>query len=257
MKKEENEKNSALIYAITKENINRLINSIKLKAGKEEAIREIFGKGKFIDTKRALISFKLINEEFQFTAEGRKVAYGDVNETQRVWFNTINTYDPYSNYIQSLLVSTKINEIKTVNVENIINYWGMHDYGTSANNRREAVSAFAAFVELAGIGEYKIGRHGAQSRITFFIEKIKKKMNENNIESKIDVTTEYQEKQVNNKPKVFKCLNENEDEDEKILENINSYRNNLKINDNVTININIDMSNWQIDDIEKILNILK
>lgn len=257
MKKEENEKNSALIYAITKENINRLINSIKLKAGKEEAIREIFGKGKFIDTKRALISFKLINEEFQFTAEGRKVAYGDVNETQRVWFNTINTYDPYSNYIQSLLVSTKINEIKTVNVEDIINYWGMHDYGTSANNRREAVSAFAAFVELAGIGEYKIGRHGAQSRITFFIEKIKKKMNENNIESKIDVTTEYQEKQVNNKPKVFKCLNENEDEDEKILENINSYRNNLKINDNVTININIDMSNWQIDDIEKILNILK
>lgn len=255
MKKEENEKNSALIYAITKENINRLINSIKLKAGKEDAIREIFGKGKFIDTKRALISFNLINEEFQFTAEGRKVAYGDVNETQRVWFNTINAYDPYSNYIQSLLVSTKINEIETVNVEDIINYWGMHDYGTSANNRREAVSSFAAFVELAGIGEYKIGRHGAQSRITFFIEKIKEKMNKNDIESEIDVTTEYQEKQVNNMSEVFEGLNENEDE--KIPENINSYRNNLKINDNVTININIDMSNWQIDDIERILNILK
>lgn len=251
MKKEENEKNSALIYAITKENINRLINSIKLKSGKEDAIREIFGKGKFIDTKRALISFNLINEEFQFTAEGRKVAYGDVNETQRVWFNTINTYDPYSNYIQSLLVSTKINEIETVNVEDIINYWGMHDYGTSENNRREAVSSFAAFVELAGIGEYKIGRHGAQSRITFFIEKIKEKMNKNDIESEIDVTTEYQEKQVNNMPEVFEGLNE------KIPENINSYRNNLKINDNVTININIDMSNWQIDDIERILNILK
>lgn len=255
MKKEENEKNSALIYAITKENINRLINSVKLKAGKEDAIREIFGKGKFIDTKRALISFNLINDEFQFTAEGRKVAYGNARETQRVWFNTINTYAPYSNYIQSLLVSTKINEIETVNVEDIINYWGMHDYGTSANNRREAVSSFAAFVELAGIGEYKIGRHGAQSRITFFLEKIKEKMNGNDSESKIDVTTEYQEKEVNNIPEVFKCFNENEDE--KIPEDINLYRDKLKINDNVTININIDMSNWQINDIERILNMLK
>ena len=80
-------------------------------------------------------------------------------------------------------------------------------------------------------------------------------MNKNDIESEIDVTTEYQEKQVNNMPEVFEGLNENEDE--KIPENINSYRNNLKINDNVTININIDMSNWQIDDIERILNILK
>lgn len=255
MKKEENEKNSALIYAITKENINRLINSIKLKAGKEDAVREIFGKGKFIDTKRALISFNLINEEFQFTAEGRKVAYGDVNETQKVWFNAVNTYAPYSNYIQSLLVSTKTNEIETVNVEDIINYWGMHDYGTSANNRREAVSSFAAFVELAGIGEYKIGRHGAQTRITFFLDKIKEKINENNIEFTAKEITEHQKKQIYNLQEDFKCSNENQDR--KVEENISSYRNDLKINDNVTININIDMSNWNIDDIEKILKLLK
>lgn len=255
MKKEENEKNNALIYAITKENINRLINSIKLKAGKEDAIREIFGKGKFIDTKRALLSFNLINDEFQFTAEGRKVAYGDANQTQEVWFNTVNTYPPYSNYIQSLLVSTKTNEIETVNVEDIINYWGMHDYGTSANNRREAVSSFAAFVELAGIGEYKIGRHGAQSRITFFLEKIKEKINANNIEFKAKEIIDQEEKQIDNIQETFECSNENQDR--KVEEKISSYRNDLKLNDNVTININIDMSNWNIDDIEKILKLLK
>ena len=255
MKKEENEKNNALIYAITKENINRLINSIKLKEGKEDSIREIFGKGKFIDTKRALLSFNLINDEFQFTAEGRKVAYGDATQTQEVWFNTVNTYPPYSNYIQSLLVNPKTNEIETVNVEDIINYWGMHDYGTSANNRREAVSSFAAFIELAGIGEYKIGRHGAQSRITFFLEKIKEKINTNNTEFKAKEITDQQEKQIDNIQETFECSNE--DRYRKVEEKISSCRNDLKLNDNITININIDMSNWNIDDIEKILKLLK
>lgn len=256
MKKEENEKNNALIYAITKENINRLINSIKLKEGKEDSIKEIFGKGKYIDTKRALNLFNLINDDLQFTIEGRKIAYGNVNETQELWFRIINTYAPYSNYIKSLIVSSKIEDIIIVNTEDIINYWGKLGYGTSANNRREAVSSFAAFIELAGIGEYKIGRHGSQSRITFFLEKIKESMNKNKTDENLEKEISDNLNDVNmdiTEP------NENIQENESIMksEDISFHRQNLKINNNVTINVNIDMSNWKTEDIERILNILK
>lgn len=256
MKKEESEKNNALIYAITKENINRLINSIKLKEGKEDAIREIFGKGKYIDTKRALVLFNLINDELQFTNEGRKIAYGNANETQDLWFSIINTYAPYSNYIQSLIVSSKIDDTIIVNTEDIINYWGMHGYGTSANNRREAVSSFAAFIELANIGEYKIGRHGSQSRITFFLERIKERMNRNKIENDPEEELGDNLSDVN-KDDIELDNNFQENQNITMSKEISSYSQNLKFNNNVTLNINIDMSNWKIDDIEKILNILK
>lgn len=251
---EKENKNNALIYAITKENINRLINSIKLKSGKEDAIREIYGKGKFVDTKRALILFNIIDNKYQFTEEGRKVAYGDVNEIQKVWFEVINNYAAYANYIKSLIVSTNIKKVETVNAEDIINYWGMNNYGTSANNRREGVSAFASFVELAGIGEYKIGRHGASSRITFFLDKIKDGINKKDIKKNIELIIQPEEESNNIMSEDSKKIEERLKDKVEKEGNLYEYRSTLK--DNVMININIDMSNWKTEDIEKILKIL-
>jgi hypothetical protein len=55
--------------------------------------------------------------------------------------------------------------IEETDIEEVKNFWGKNDFGASPNNRDEAASVFGSFIQLAGLGEFIIGRRGKSTRI--------------------------------------------------------------------------------------------
>lgn len=252
---EKNEKQESLLYYVTKENVNKLIQAVKMKPGNEEDIKTSFGKGKYLQAKKALITLKILDDTMQFTDIGRDIAYDSPN-VQELWFETIMKYKPYESYINSYIINHKDTN-DDVDTTDIQNFWGRSGFGNSEQNRKDATSTFAAFLELAGIGEFTIGRRGNSSRIlinyTKLDESIKKFNNSNNIIQKD--TTEKTMEEINktvdlnlsNQSSITNITDDN------ISSNINNHNN----FSNATININIDMSTWSEDNVIKALEIIK
>lgn len=163
---EEDYKNKSLPYCANKENIDKLLNAIKHKEGNEDSIKAVFGKGKYLEVKRSMLTFNVITEDMKLTDLGRRIIYSNENEVNKCWYEIITNYKPYEEFIQYFKVNNKSNTSE-VDAEEIKKFWGRCSYGSSENNRSDAVPTFGSIVELAGIGEYKIGRRKQPSRIIF------------------------------------------------------------------------------------------
>ncbi len=172
---EETNKKKSLPYFTTKDNVTKLIEATKLKEGAEESIKSFFGRGKYQDTKRTLQSFNVISDDMKLTNIGRIIAYSSEEKAELEWFKIIMNYPPYEEFIQSFRINKKNGE-DTIELEEVKKFWGLRDYGSSDNNRNDALTTFAYFIVLAGIGEFKIGRQKSPSRIIISTNKLERKI---------------------------------------------------------------------------------
>ena len=175
---EDNIKKEALPYNSTKENVKKLIDAVKLKEGAEESIKSYFGKGKYQDTKRTLQTFDVISEDMKLTEKGRVIAYSSDEVVENEWFKILMSYAPYEEFIQSYRINNKDGN-NSIDLEEIKKFWGLRDYGSSDNNRNEALTTFAYFIVMSGIGEFIIGRKKSPSRVV---------INRSKLEEKLDLT---------------------------------------------------------------------
>ncbi len=227
-------KREALPYNTTKDNIKKLIDAVKLKEGVEESIKSYFGKGKYIDTKRTLQTFGVISENMTLTEKGRVIAYSSDDVVENEWFKILMNYAPYEEFIQYYRINSK-NGNNSIELDDVKKFWGLRNYGSSDNNRNEALTTFAYFIVMSGIGEFIIGRRKNPSRIVINTKKIEEKLNLNQNNDNIINNTSIAEE--NNK-------NENVAQNEVIKDNISENQNEIfekdVKKDFYTINIPID-----------------
>lgn len=225
---EDNIKKEALPYNSTKENVKKLIDAVKLKEGVEDSIKSYFGKGKYYDTKRTLQTFDVISEDMKLTEKGRIIAYSSDEVVESEWFKILMSFAPYEEFIQFHRINNKDGN-NSIDLDEIKKFWGLRNYGSSDNNRNEALTTFAYFIVMAGIGEFIIGRKKSPSRVVINIRKLEEKLSLTSNEKNI-----LEEKQ-NNEIVAKKSFKEDESE---IEQNVTSDAD-LK-NEFYTISIPID-----------------
>ena len=203
---EENNKKKSLPYFTTKDNVTKLIEATKLKEGAEESIRSFFGKGKYQDTKRTLQAFNIISDDMKLTDTGRIIAYSSQEEVEREWFKIIMSFPPYEEFIQSFRINNK-NGNDSIELEEVKKFWGLRDYGSSDNNRNDALTTFAYFIVMSGIGDFKIGRQKNPSRIIIDRDRLEKKLRKlsNNNDESVSL-----EENINSKENVDEIQNNQE-----------------------------------------------
>lgn len=203
---EENNKKKSLPYFTTKDNVTKLIEATKLKEGAEESIRSFFGKGKYQDTKRTLQAFNIISDDMKLTDTGRIIAYSSQEEVEWEWFKIIMSFPPYEEFIQSFRINNK-NGNDSIELEEVKKFWGLRDYGSSDNNRNDALTTFAYFIVMSGIGDFKIGRQKNPSRIIIDRDRLEKKLRKlsNNNDESVSL-----EENINSKENVDEIQNNQE-----------------------------------------------
>lgn len=227
-------KKEALPYNTTKENVKKLIDAVKLKEGAEESIKSYFGKGKYIDTKRTLQTFGVISEDMTLTEKGRIIAYSSNDIVEDEWFKILMNYAPYEEFIQSYRINNK-NGNNSIELDDIKKFWGLRNYGSSDNNRNEALTTFAYMIVMSGIGEFIIGRRKSPSRIVIDTKKIEEKLtlNQNGVNTINNTITAEENKKSEN-------VVQNEFIKDDISENQNEIPETDTKKDFYTINIPID-----------------
>lgn len=229
----EDNKGKSLPYLTTKENVKKLIEATKLKEGVEESIRSFFGKGRYADTKRTLQSFNVISEDMKLTEVGRTIAYSSEEDIENQWFKIVMNYPPYEEFIQSFRINYKEGN-DSIDLEEIKRFWGLREYGSSDNNRNDALTTFAYFIEMSGIGEFKIGRHKNSSRIIVW---------KNRLEEKIQLISDNPSKynqDTNVNGNIEEEYNENIKNNEKDSSSEKEITDSNKSSEYYTINIPID-----------------
>lgn len=229
---EDNNRRKSLPYFTTKENVKKLIEATKLKEGAEESIKSFFGKGKYADTKRTLQSFKVISEDMKLTDIGRTIAYSSEHDAENEWFKIVMNYPPYEEFIQSFRINYKEGN-DSIDLEEIKRFWGLRDYGSSDNNRNDALTTFAYFIVMSGIGEFKIGRHKSPSRIIIF---------KNKLEEKIQLISNVSNHEIQHTEKIKE--NDNETTENNMSNDVDNNDHDIiatnKSSDYYTINIPVD-----------------
>lgn len=249
---EENLKNESIALPIgaNKENITKFLDAVKRKSGDEKGINAIYGGAQFGAVRRTLEALGLI-KDYALTELGKEIMYSNnADNIQELYFKAIMQYQPYEYCLTFLSQSITNNEIKATDVKN---FWGKNNYGTGERNREDAFSTFVCFLELAGIGQFTIGRRGNESRLTCHID-LKSKIDNFNIQNEMsgqenggNVTNE-DITMLHNDTTLGNLLVQPKSEIEHYsIPQVHSATN-LKYQP--TININVDMSDWENEKIE-------
>lgn len=250
-KEGKSETGKALPYGVTAESLTKLISAVREKQGNEGSIRSAFGKGKYYEAKRVLIQFNIISADLKLTAIGKQLAYEEDNsKKQEIWFSIMEGFQPYSDFLFNYKLNSKPDE-NTINLENVKNFWGKNDMGNSDSNRNDATFAFAAFTTLSGFGTYIIGRGGsAQSRLEVNRDKLLSLLDKKSIIS-IDVPDQNELASIS--PNVTSIVNAGPLQNP-YVPSIN-YRSSFGANVNISVEIN--MSEWPVEKIQQVMDILK
>lgn len=245
-----NPENFTLPYEVTADNIIMLFDAIKVKEGNEEGIKKIYGGAKFDSTRKALEIVGILENGLNFSQSGRALAFeSEEGKRKDMFLDTIMKFPPYEYLLRNISNTGFPNE---TDLNYIKNYWGKHNFGNSPNNRDSAATVFGYFVELAGLGELKLGRKGKSTRIIW----------DSNADSRLRETLDMNSTVVNELNSDFdtnKNTNEisiNTDSQIESIEQQNeiSVSHNTHISQSVKYNpkivINVDMSLWDIDKIQ-------
>lgn len=161
-----NFKNTTLPSRMSSDDILKFLEAVKSKPSEESAIKAIYNQDNFEQTKNTLELLKLINSKYELTPKGSNLVnlLSEENEEsfQDIFLDIILGYEPYSLLLQSIAHSS--NQDNSTR-EHIVDYWEKHEYGSSSSNRQEGVKTFGELIKLAGLGDYKLGRHGSKTRI--------------------------------------------------------------------------------------------
>lgn len=261
-----------LPYNTTEEDILSLVNAVKKKQGNNQAIKEVYGKtSNFETSKKTLETVGILDDALNFTCEGREFAYEENQEKRQfLLLRQLLKYAPYGNFLLHICHRDDLSE---TTLETLKNYWGKHNYGVSANNREDAAVVFGHFMTLTGLGKLTFGRRGKQSRIEWNLN-IKSRIDEANEDNIDDKSAKYSESnvvvEIQNQPEdtvIFdrqSSITKSQTVDYCILPNNDISEKSHNCNDdnahqvsklttlqeqNIKININIDMTTWDIDKI--------
>lgn len=153
----------------TVDNIILFLDTLKRKK-KEDEVKAIFGKGgsAYTNTKSALRIFGFIeNDSLEFTEKGRKVAYSKDEDKKNEMVKLIVSYPPYEVFLLSLL---QRESFVTTEVEEIVNFWGKANNGSTERNREDAAKLFMSIIDYLELGKYVIGRGNNSTRIEWITD---------------------------------------------------------------------------------------
>lgn len=154
---------ATLPYGTDDEDILRLIDAIKRKPDNEKAIKEIYNKSNFENSRKALEILGILDSQFSFSTDGKALAIErEDSRKQQLFLKFCLRYSPYGHFLESL---SHTNALFVTETGSIKDYWWKHDYGSSGNNREDGVVTFGKLVQLAGLGKFLIGRRGKPSRV--------------------------------------------------------------------------------------------
>jgi hypothetical protein len=101
-------------------------------------------------------------DEIALTDIGKQFARGDNRARSEILLASMLDFEPYDLLLDWILGRENPDQ---TDIEDVETWWGTGDFGSSQTNIKEGSTAFAKFVEFAGLGEYKQGRKGYSSRI--------------------------------------------------------------------------------------------
>lgn len=250
--------NKNLPAYITAENIIDLIAAIRSKKGDEDAIKAIFGKSLALynHTKSAVKILGITNADgCSFTDLGTKLAYSNESEKKELLTKIAISYFPYESLLVNIFKGDNITETTT---DDIINFWGKFNYGSTEGNRFEGAKLLMNILQYIDFGEFKVGRGGNKTRIIWntnakekFNDLLEKNRNliveddedtdDSNIKNETyDNSKEDNNELANDKPAMDAITEMAQDKLE--------TRVGISISPNITINV--DMSEWTDDKIK-------
>jgi hypothetical protein len=168
-----NEEKKAPMYKLPQrakgEDIEHLIELLKEKAGKrpEGELGPLIGTGNYSYVKAAaeILGFVTAADDYLNWSDaiGRRFAYSKLGERKEIWFGVLMKHQPYEFSLSKLLRDREANEIET---SDIINFWGKElKIELSKDAFGRAIASFGSFLEKAELGKYVRGRKGVKSRI--------------------------------------------------------------------------------------------
>jgi len=181
----------------TAENILILINTLKRKNKNEDEAKAIFGKGgtAYTSSKSAIRAFGLIEKDsLDFTKDGREIAFSQDIDKKTEMIKILKNYAPYEVFLFSLL---KKDDVIKTDIDEIVNFWGKANYGSTQRNREDAAKLFMSIIEFTGLGKYIKGGRGSNSTRIEWVSDIKNRINSLNQVNPID----EQKKNINSQGK--------------------------------------------------------
>lgn len=156
-------KNRVLPYRTTGEEVLSFLNR-RVKGHSLEQIQALYSSAHaYQGTLIALTELGFLGSSGDVTELGQALSLAKDEERARVMLRAVAEYEPYGLLLEALLKGVKPDD--ATSTDRIERWWSVNQYGKSANNRTEASTAFARFVEFTGLGEYRQGRRGHSSRI--------------------------------------------------------------------------------------------
>lgn len=248
-------KETILPYGTTSDNVVKLLDAIKNKQGDEKGIRAVYSGSKFDSTQSALETLNIISG-LALTELGKQIVFeDDVEKKQTAYLRAVLSYSPYDYFLS--FISQSESPVET-EVETLKNFWGRNNYGT-ANNRSEGAPVCFTFFQLAGLGEYVIGRKGKSTRFVWrenysdLIEQVKR----NDALPQVKKAGAAEEEATSSSSDEANNGSDSIDEIHPRLGN-SSFSNEKKMHSIVPANIEItvDMTEWDLDKIEKFLRLI-
>ena len=155
---------NVLPYGTTADNIVKLIDAIKNKQGDEKGIKATYSGAK-IETTQATLETLGIISGLELSPLGKSIAFeSDEVKKKNSFLKAVLGYAPYEYFLSYIGQSAPPSETE---LEALKNYWGKNSYGATANNRSEAAPVCFSIFQMAGLGEYIIGRKGKNTRFVW------------------------------------------------------------------------------------------
>lgn len=252
--------NNNLPAYTTAENILSLIDTLKRKNKNEDEAKAIFGKGEsaYTNSKSAIRAFGLIeNTSLDFTKEGREIAFSQGSDKKAEMIKILKSYAPYEVFLYSLL---KKDDVTKTDIDEIVNFWGKANYGSTQRNREDAAKLFMSILEAIEFGKFIKGAKGSTTRIEWKTD-IKAKinsLNQNNptVAQKEDAHTKDQDSIEEGVINTAPVEDGQEEQEENTTDVVANERNGKLIKKPINaasfpnITINVDMSDWSDEKIK-------
>lgn len=256
-----------LPYGANSEDTLNLIDAIKIKHGNDKGIKQVYGKPNIENSRKVLKVLGISLDGLTFSEDGREYAYETDERKKRLMLLKLLLQYPAYEYFLLNISNEKLSE---TSLEEIQGYWGKNSYGTSEYNRNDASSTFAKLVELAGLGTFKLGRKGRQSRIEWnpnaeklirdmhkqiTVSSIKETNNSSQLAdrelSQLSIVPSPNDNKTDKQEKKSNSPYENKETElvREVLEKSFSNEKQKSNLANIDVAVNIDMTDWEIDKI--------
>lgn len=237
------------------ENIIALIEVLKVKNKNDEDAKAVFdfSNGIFTSTKSALRQFGIISvESLEFTTLGKEIAFSNDEKRKEAFLSVLRGYTPYEKFLLSIQHSRKSGEYTSL--EDLKNYWGRNNYGSTERNRSDAVKLFFGILDYLGLGSYTKGRGSKNPTRFVWDEKVLEI-----ISAIFTPLSERQEETLKIDQKLFIEMPSETNKKEKVYSgdrnaNIPKIASEHKTTFNVTINV--DMKDWPMEKIKEFFKYL-